>query len=81
VALLAATPGQLLQQHRRAGSSAHQAPDPAGSGLWQSVNSPTNPGWLRGNGDDQKGRGSEHWRERHAHSSRLRGGPVRDRGL
>src|SRR3954467_3899897 len=81
MAVLTATPGQVPEKHRRAGPSAHQTPGPAGAGLWQPANGTTNVGRLRGNGDDQKGTGSEHWRGRHARSGRLRRGPVRDRGL
>src|SRR3954447_14476257 len=47
-------------------TSTHQAPGPAGAGLWQSANRTTNVGWLRRDGDDQKGTGSEHWRGRYA---------------
>ena len=81
MALLPAAPGQVPEQHRRAGPSAHQTPGPAGSGLRQSANRTANVGWLRRDGDDQKGTGSEHWRGRHAGSGRLCRGPVRDRGL
>src|SRR3954447_19510006 len=81
MAVLTATPGQVPEQHRRAGPSAHQTPGPTGAGLWQPANGTTNAGWLRGNGDDQKGTGSEHWRGGYAGSSRLRRGPVRGCGL
>src|SRR5215213_8492044 len=82
----AAAPGQILEQHRRAGPSAHQArpsahqaPGPTGSRVRQSANRATNAGRLRGDGDDQKGTGSEHWRVRYARSGRLCRGPVRGR--
>jgi len=52
-----------------------------GLGFGQSGNGATNIGRLRGDGDDQKGAGSEHWRGRYAGSSRLRCWPVRDCGL
>src|SRR4051812_46484658 len=50
-------------------------------GLWQSANRATNIGRVRGNGDDQKGTGSDHGWGRHAGSGRLRRGPVRGCGL
>src|SRR3954466_435953 len=81
MAVLTATPGKVPEQHRRAGPSAHQTPGPTGAGLWQSVNGTTNAGWLRGNGDDQKGTGSDDWWVRDAGAGRLRCGPVRDCGL
>ena len=52
-----------------------------GLGFGSSANGTTNAGWLRGDGDDQKGAGSEHWRGRHQGSGHLHRRPVRDRGL
>src|SRR5215212_7642312 len=49
---------------------------PAGAGLWQSANRATNAGWLRGDGDDQKGTGSDDWWVRYVRSGRLHHGPV-----
>src|SRR4051812_38528567 len=59
-------------QWRSAGwLSGVQAPGPTGSRVRQSANRATNAGRLRGDGDPQKGPGSDHSRGRYARSGRL----------
>ena len=53
------------EQHHRTGPSVDQTLDRAGARLRQLPNRPTNLGWLRGGGDDEKGAGSEDRRPRH----------------
>src|SRR6201991_495570 len=57
--------GQTIEQHRRARSSAGEAINRPRAWLRWFLDGPTNAGRIRGDGDDQKGAGSEHQRRRH----------------
>ena len=65
VVALTVTPSEILEQHFGAGPPGYQTPDRSWTRLWQLLDGATNTGGLRGNGDDQKGAGSEDRRQRH----------------
>src|SRR6201999_662680 len=65
VVALTVTPGEILEQHFGAGPPRYQTPDRSWARFRQLLDGATNTGGLRGNGDDQKGAGSEDRRQRH----------------
>src|ERR1700739_2631428 len=71
VVALAVAPSEVSEQHFGAGSPTDQTPDRPRAGFWRLLDGATNTGGLRGNGDDQKGAGSEDRRQRHEGTSRL----------
>jgi hypothetical protein len=64
VAPVTAATGEMSEQYRRARPSERETADPSQSRLRWFLGGPINTGRPRGDGNDEEGAGSNHWRQR-----------------